>query len=53
MTKEQDEYLKYWFYRAHEDIAVIDSLFTTDPAFYASNICFHARQAVETILYRD
>jgi HEPN domain-containing protein len=50
MTKEQDEYLQNWLYRAKEDIAVIDSLFITDPAFYASTICFHAQQAVEKFL---
>jgi HEPN domain-containing protein len=50
MTKEQDEYLQNWLYRAKEDIAVIDSLFITDPAFYASTICFHAQQAAEKFL---
>jgi len=50
MTKERDEYLKNWLYRANEDIAVIDSLFRTDPALYASTICFHAQQAVEKYL---
>ena len=50
MTKEKDEYLKNWFYRAKEDIAVIDNLFITDPAFYSSTICFHAQQAVEKYL---
>jgi HEPN domain-containing protein len=50
MIKEQDEYLQNWLYRAKEDIAVIDSLFITDPAFYASTICFHAQQAVEKFL---
>jgi len=48
--KEQDEYLKNWLYRANEDIAVIDSLFKTDPIFYTSTICFHAEQAVEKFL---
>jgi HEPN domain-containing protein len=50
MTKEQDEYLQNWLYRAKEDIAVIDSLFITDPAFYSSTICFHAQQATEKFL---
>ena len=50
MTKEQDDYLKNWLYRANEDIAVIDNLFKTDPEFYASTICFHAQQAVEKYL---
>jgi HEPN domain-containing protein len=50
MMKEQDEYLKNWLYRANEDIAVIDSLFKTDPIFYTSTICFHAEQAVEKFL---
>jgi len=50
MTKEQDEYLRNWLFRAEEDIAVIDNLFKTDPVFYASTICFHAQQAVEKFL---
>ena len=50
MKKEHDEYLRNWLYRAEEDISVIDSLFNTDPAFYASTICFHAQQAVEKFL---
>lgn len=50
MTKEQDEYLQNWLFRAKEDIAVIDSLFIADPAFYSSTICFHAQQAVEKFL---
>lgn len=50
MTKEQNEYLKNWLFRAKEDIAVIDSLFMTDPVLYASTICFHAQQAVEKFL---
>lgn len=50
MTKEKDEYLKNWLFRAKEDIAVIESLFVTDPAFYSSTICFHAQQAVEKYL---
>jgi HEPN domain-containing protein len=47
---EQEEYLRNWLYRANEDVAVIDSLFSTEPAFYASTICFHAQQAVEKFL---
>lgn len=50
MTKEKDEYLENWLFRAKEDIAVINSLFRTDPDFYASTICFHAQQAVEKFL---
>src|SRR5512133_3836480 len=50
MTQEQNDYLRNWLYRADEDIAVIDSLFIADPAFYASTICFHAQQAVEKFL---
>lgn len=50
MTEEKNEYLKNWLFRAKEDIAVIDSLFGTDPVLYASTICFHAQQAVEKFL---
>lgn len=50
MTKDQDDYLKNWLFRAEEDIAVIDSLFNTDPIMYASTICFHSQQAVEKFL---
>jgi HEPN domain-containing protein len=50
MTTEQEEYLKNWLFRAKEDAAVIESLFDTDPVFYASTICFHAQQAVEKYL---
>lgn len=50
MTKDQNDYLKNWLFRAYEDIAVIDSLFESGPEFYASTICFHAQQAVEKFL---
>lgn len=50
MTTDQEEYLKNWLFRAKEDIAVIDSLFNTDPVLYASTICFHAQQSVEKLL---
>jgi len=50
MTKDQNDYLKNWLFRANEDIAVIDSLFESGPEFYASTICFHAQQAVEKFL---
>ena len=50
MNKEKEEYLRNWVFRAREDIAVIDSLFDTDPVFYSSTICFHAQQAVEKFL---
>jgi len=44
MIKDQNDYLKNWLFRANEDLAVIDSLYKTDPAFYASTICFHANR---------
>jgi HEPN domain-containing protein len=50
MTKEQNDYLKTWLFRANEDIAVIEKLFESDPELYASTICFHAQQAVEKFL---
>jgi HEPN domain-containing protein len=50
MTKDQNDYLKNWLFRANEDLAVIDSLYKTDPTFYSSTICFHAQQAVEKFL---
>lgn len=50
MTKEQNEYLRTWLFRANEDIAVIENLFESDPELYASSICFHAQQAVEKFL---
>jgi HEPN domain-containing protein len=50
MTKDQDDYLKNWLFRANEDIAVIISLFNSDPEYYASTICFHAQQAAEKFL---
>jgi HEPN domain-containing protein len=50
MNIDQVEYLKNWLFRAREDIAVIESLYNTDPVLYASTICFHAQQAVEKFL---
>lgn len=50
MNTEKDEYLNNWLFRAREDIAVIDSLYNTDPVLYASTICFHSQQAVEKYL---
>lgn len=50
MTKDQNEYLTNWLFRAEEDIAVIDSLYKIDPILYSSTICFHAQQAVEKFL---
>jgi HEPN domain-containing protein len=47
MTKDQNDYLKTWLFRANEDIAVIEKLFESEPELYASTICFHAQQAVE------
>jgi len=50
MTKDQNEYLDNWLFRANEDIAVIENLFESSPESYASTICFHAQQAVEKFL---
>lgn len=50
MTKDQNDYLENWLFRANEDLSVIDNLFKTDPSLYASTICFHAQQAVEKFL---
>jgi len=50
MTNEEDDYLKNWLFRANEDIAVINSLYKSDPDLYASTICLHAQQAVEKFL---
>ena len=50
MTQDQNEYLRNWFFRANEDMAVMNKLFETDPSFYASSVCFHAQQAVEKFL---
>jgi len=50
MTKDQNDYLKNWLFRANEDIAVIENLSGSGPELYASTICFHAQQAVEKFL---
>lgn len=50
MTKDQNDYLKNWLFRANEDIAVIENLSDSGPELYASSICFHAQQAVEKFL---
>jgi len=50
MTKDQNDYLKTWLFRANENIAVIEKLFESEPELYASTICFHAQQAVEKFL---
>jgi hypothetical protein len=42
MTKDQNDYLKTWLFRAKEDIAVIEKLFESGTELYASTICFHA-----------
>ena len=50
MNKEESEYIKNWFFRANEDIAVINNLVKSDAADYTSTICFHSHQAVEKFL---
>jgi len=50
MTKDQNDYLKNWLFRANKDIAVIENLSGSEPELYASTICFHAQQAVEKFL---
>jgi HEPN domain-containing protein len=50
MTKDENDYLRTWLFRANEDIAVIEKLFESGPELYASTICFHAQQAVEKFL---
>ncbi len=50
MNKEKSEYIKNWFFRANEDIAVINNLVKSDAAYYTSTICFHSHQAVEKFL---
>ena len=50
MTKEQNDYLATWLFRANEDIAVIENLYNSDTETFASTICFHAQQAVEKFL---
>jgi len=50
MTKDQNDYLATWLFRANEDIAVIENLYKSDPESFASTICFHAQQAVEKFL---
>jgi HEPN domain-containing protein len=50
MTKDQNDYLATWLFRANEDIAVIENLYKSDPESFASTICFHAQQAVEKLI---
>jgi len=50
MTRDQNDYLKNWLFRANEDIAVIEQLYKSGSELYASTICFHAQQAVEKFL---
>jgi Uncharacterized conserved protein related to C-terminal domain of eukaryotic chaperone, SACSIN len=50
MTKDQNDYLKNWLFRANEDIAVIKNLSESGLELYGSTICFHAQQAVEKFL---
>jgi HEPN domain-containing protein len=50
MTKDHNDYLKNWLFRANEDISVLENLFECGPELYASTICFHAQQAVEKFL---
>ena len=50
MTKDKDEYINNWLFRANEDIAVIESLVNAGVEYYTSSICFHAQQASEKFL---
>jgi len=50
MTTDKSEYIRNWLFRANEDIAVIQSLSSTNIEFYTSTICFHSQQAVEKFL---
>jgi len=50
MTKERQEYIRNWIYRAREDIAVMENLANSGIENYTSSICFHAQQAVEKYL---
>ena len=50
MTKDQNDYLKNWLFRANEDIAVIKNLSESGLELYGSTICFHAQQYVEKII---
>lgn len=50
MKKDRNDYLRNWLLLANEDIAVIESLFKSDPDFYARTICFHSQQAIEKFL---
>ncbi len=50
MTIEKADYIRNWLFRANEDIAVIESLSSTNIEFYTSTICFHSQQAVEKFL---
>jgi HEPN domain-containing protein len=47
MTTDQNDYLKYWLFRANEDILVIEKLFSSEPELFASSICFLTQQAIE------
>lgn len=42
MTIEKADYIRNWLFRANEDIAVIESLSSTNIEFYTSTICFHS-----------
>ena len=50
MKIEKADYIRNWLFRANEDIAVIESLSSTNIEFYTSTICFHSQQAVEKFL---
>jgi HEPN domain-containing protein len=50
MTKDQNDYLRNWLFRANEDIAGIKNLSESGLELYSSTICFHAQQAVEKFL---
>jgi HEPN domain-containing protein len=50
MTKDREEYIKNWLFRANEDIAVINSLVKAGAEYYTSSISFHAQLASEKFL---
>jgi len=50
MDQAKKDYLAQWYYKADEDVLVLEELLSREANHYTGAICFHAQQAVEKYL---
>jgi len=50
MDQAKRDYLAQWYYKADEDVLVLEELLSREAIHYTGAICFHAQQAVEKYL---